>query len=442
VTRFQYLAALSGGAACSSSSSIERQVLESNPLLEAFGNAKTIRNDNSSRFGKFIRIGFDANGKLTTAQIETYLLEKSRVTYVAAAERSYHIFYQLCAVAVYARDDVEMESSLLHMFRSLQVGPCSDYVMLTRNEAVRSVDGVDDLQSFFRMAEAMATINLSPDSLSDVCRIVAAILHLSNVKMVAVSSSAGSDSSTIAEASTASVANVASLIGCTPLAIAKALCFRSIKTNEETVVVPNTKVQASDARDALSKALYGRLFDWIVARINESFTASASQQKNFIGILDIFGFEFFETNSFEQLCINYANEMLQNQFNAFVFQLEQKEYAAEDIPWSFIEFFDNKPCLEAIGGKSGSVLACLDEECLVPAGNDSGFCNKVRAIKNKFLKAPPKNQAAFIVCHYAGTLQTPNPKPQTPNQWPTRHCITLSSHGAESFVSVECTNKY
>ena len=161
----QYLAALSGGAACSSTSSIERQVLESNPLLEAFGNAKTIRNDNSSRFGKFIRIGFDANGKLITAQIETYLLEKSRVTYVAAAERSYHIFYQLCAVAVHARGDVEMEGSLLHMFRSLQLGPCTDYAMLMRNESVRSVDGVDDLQSFFRMAEAMATINLSPVSL-------------------------------------------------------------------------------------------------------------------------------------------------------------------------------------------------------------------------------------------------------------------------------------
>lgn len=161
----QYLAALSGGAACASSSSIERQVLESNPLLEAFGNAKTIRNDNSSRFGKFIRIGFDSNGKLITAQIETYLLEKSRVTYVAAAERSYHIFYQLCAVAVYARDDVEMEASLLKTFRSLQLGPSADYAMLTRNESVPTVDGVDDLQSFFRMAEAMATISLSPDSL-------------------------------------------------------------------------------------------------------------------------------------------------------------------------------------------------------------------------------------------------------------------------------------
>jgi myosin-5 len=161
----QYLAALSGGAACSSSSSIERQVLESNPLLEAFGNAKTIRNDNSSRFGKFIRIGFDGNGKLITAQVETYLLEKSRVTYVAAAERSYHIFYQLCAVTVHAGGDVEMESSLLQMFRSLQLGPCTDYAMLTRNESVQTVDGVDDLQSFFRMAEAMATINLSPDSL-------------------------------------------------------------------------------------------------------------------------------------------------------------------------------------------------------------------------------------------------------------------------------------
>lgn len=226
--------------------------------------------------------------------------------------------------------------------------------------------------------------------------------------MVAISSSAGSDSSNIAESSSASVDIIASLIGCTPQAIAKGLCFRSIKTNEEIVVVPNTKLQACDARDALSKALYGRVFDWIVARINESFTTSASQQKNFIGILDIFGFEFFDVNSFEQLCINYANEMLQNQFNAFVFQLEQIEYAAEGIPWSYIEFFDNKPCLEAIGGKGSSVLACLDEECLVPAGSDSGFCNKVRAIKNKFLKAPPKNQGAFTVCHYAGEVEYAN----------------------------------
>jgi myosin-5 len=226
--------------------------------------------------------------------------------------------------------------------------------------------------------------------------------------MTAIASSAGSDSSRIADDSAASVDIIASLIGCTPQAIAKGLCFRSIKTNEEVVVVPNTKVQACDARDALSKALYGRVFDWIVARINESFTTSASQQKNFIGILDIFGFEFFDVNSFEQLCINYANEMLQNQFNAFVFQLEQIEYGAEGIPWSYIEFFDNKPCLEAIGGKSGSVLACLDEECLVPAGSDGGFCAKVRAIKNKFLKAPPKNQASFTVCHYAGEVEYAN----------------------------------
>ena len=228
------------------------------------------------------------------------------------------------------------------------------------------------------------------------------------MKMVAISSSAGSDSSSIAEASAASVDIIASLIGCTPQAISKGLCFRSIKTNEEIVVVPNTKLQACDARDALSKALYGRVFDWIVARINESFTTSASQQKNFIGILDIFGFEFFDINSFEQLCINYANEMLQNQFNAFVFQLEQVEYAAEGIPWSYIEFFDNKPCLDAIGGKSNSVLACLDEECLVPAGSDSGFCNKVRAIKSKFLKAPPKHQSSFTVCHYAGEVEYVN----------------------------------
>jgi myosin-5 len=223
--------------------------------------------------------------------------------------------------------------------------------------------------------------------------------------MVAISSSAGSDSSQISESSASSVDIIASLIGCSPQSISKGLCFRSIKTNEEIVVVPNTKVQASDARDALSKALYGRLFDWIVARINDSFTTSASQQKNFIGILDIFGFEFFETNSFEQLCINYANEMLQNQFNSFVFQLEQAEYAAENIPWSFIEFFDNKPCLEAIGGRAGSVLSSLDEECIVPAGSDGGFCSKVRAIKNKFLKAPPKNPGSFIVCHYAGEVE-------------------------------------
>uniref|UniRef100_A0A8L0DUL3 Myosin VAa n=1 Tax=Oncorhynchus mykiss TaxID=8022 RepID=A0A8L0DUL3_ONCMY len=290
----RYFATVSGAA---TEANVEEKVLASNPIMEAIGNAKTTRNDNSSRFGKYIEIGFDKRYRIIGANMRTYLLEKSRVVFQADEERNYHIFYQLCA------------SSHLPEFKNLKLGK-------TQTLSIGWLDA------------------------------------------------------------------------------------------QETYIKPIPRLQASNARDALAKHIYAKVFNWIVDHVNKSLRATVKQH-SFIGVLDIYGFETFEINSFEQFCINYANEKLQQQFNMHVFKLEQEEYLKEQIPWTLIDFYDNQPCINLIEAKMG-VLDLLDEECKMPKGSDDSWAQKLYNTHLKtcsLFEKPRMSNKAFIIQHFADKVQ-------------------------------------
>jgi myosin V len=408
---------LAGGASRDASSaepSTEQQVLDSNPLLEAFGNAKTLRNNNSSRFGKFLTLQFESDDstrrpKIGGACIQTYLLEKSRVVRVAAGERNYHIFHQL------------------HQAASCEPGGASPvpdvwHQLDIKGGAFRilgeAIEDTDDHQRFSNMQDALLSIGVAPAEWNDVLHALAGLLHLGNLEFLADTERKGSsdvDTAVLTQMKSASIA--ARLLACTDEALTASVLSRKVRTVEETVTVNNSREQAETARDSLLKAIYGKIFDWLIERINLSLTRnscklkpqgaeheSAGQCELQIGILDIFGFESFGTNGFEQFCINYANEKLQLQFNNFVFKLEQNEYEREKISWTHIDFNDNQPCIDVIESWPGGLLATLDEECKIPRGSDSGFAAKVRATKNPHIQCPKTSMEVFTVLHYAGAV--------------------------------------
>ncbi|XP_070976943.1 unconventional myosin-Va-like [Oncorhynchus clarkii lewisi] len=336
----RYFATVSGS---SSEANVEERVLASSPIMEAIGNAKTTRNDNSSRFGKYIEIGFDKNYHIIGANMRTYLLEKSRVVFQATEERNYHIFYQLCA------------SSHLPEFKPLQLGNADDF-HCTNQGGSPVIEGVDDAKEMCSTRKAFSLLGINETYQMDLFQILAALLHLGNVEVEERSA----DSSTILPDNT-HLTVFCELMGVAYQDMSHWLCHRKLKTATETYVKPLSKVHAINARDALAKHIYAKLFSWIVDHINEALR-SAVKQHSFIGVLDIYGFETFHINSFEQFCINYANEKLQQQFNMHVFKLEQEEYMKEEIPWTLIDFYDNHPCINLIEAKMG-VLDLLDEEC-------------------------------------------------------------------------------
>ncbi|MCJ8736139.1 hypothetical protein PDJAM_G00255520 [Pangasius djambal] len=338
----RYFATVSGS---STETSVEEKVLASSPIMEAIGNAKTTRNDNSSRFGKYIEIGFDRNYHITGANMRTYLLEKSRVVFQASEERNYHIFYQLCA------------SAHLPEFKALQLGSAAEFHCTNQGKSP-VIDGVDDVQEMQVTQRAFSLLGISESQQLDLFQILAAILHLGNVEMTGKGSG---NCSVSAENSHLTI--FCDLLMVSPEAMAHWLCHKKLKTATEIFSKPLAKMEAVDGRDALAKHIYAKLFTWIVSQINKALHSS-SKQHSFIGVLDIYGFETFEINSFEQFCINYANEKLQQQFNMHVFKLEQEEYLKEKIPWTLIDFYDNKPCINLIEAKMG-VLDLLDEECMV-----------------------------------------------------------------------------
>ncbi|KAI7836877.1 hypothetical protein COHA_009277 [Chlorella ohadii] len=367
------------------SAPIEEQVLESNPLLEAFGNAKTSRNDNSSRFGKFVEIDFDAGGRVTGASISTYLLERSRVVSIKAPERSYHIFYQVCWLSNAAA------------FRYL------------RQSGVYELSDVDDAQEFRHTLEAMRIVGLQQHHVDAVLRTVAGVLHLGN----AAFSDNNSDEAVVADGgSMAALETAARLLGVSDVGLEAALTTRAIETRGERIVKRLDCREAAESRDALAKTLYARLFDWLVAAINKKINSLGSggggANARRIGILDIYGFESFDINSFEQLCINLANERLQQQFNAHVFKGEQEEYAREGIAWSYIDFVDNQDCLDLLEGAAGAsglgVFPLIDEACRLPRATYQDLAHTLRsrlAGQPRF-GAPKRAQHAFVVDHYAG----------------------------------------
>ncbi|TQD87475.1 hypothetical protein C1H46_026987 [Malus baccata] len=385
----RYLAYM-GGRGVAEGRSVEQQVLESNPVLEAFGNAKTVRNNNSSRFGKFVELQFDQNGRISGAAIRTYLLERSRVCQVSNPERNYHCFYMLCAAPP---EDVQR----------FKLGPAKTFHYLNQSDCIE-LDALDDAEEYIATRKAMEVVGISSEEQDAIFRVVAAILHLGNIEFAKgkeMDSSMPKDDKSWFHLKTA-----AQLFMCDVKALEDSLCKRIIVTRDETITKWLDPEAAAVSRDALAKVVYSRLFDWLVDKINNSI-GQDPDSKFLIGVLDIYGFESFKTNSFEQFCINLTNEKLQQHFNQHVFKMEQEEYTKEEIDWSYIEFVDNKDILDLIEKKPGGIIALLDEACMFPRSTHETFAQKLyQTFKNhkRFMK-PKLSQSDFTICHYAGDQQ-------------------------------------
>lgn len=376
----QYLAALGGG------SGIEDEILKTNPILEAFGNAKTLRNDNSSRFGKLIEIHFSETGKISGANIQTFLLEKSRVVQCSEGERSYHIFYQLCAGAPGALKE------------KLNLKDVSEYNYLRQSNCY-SISGVDDAEQFRIVMEALDVVHISKEDQESVFSMLAAVLWLGNISFTSV------DNENHAEPVVdEGLTTVSTLIGCGVEELKLALSTRKMRVRNDDIVQKLTLSQATDTRDALAKSIYSCLFDWLVEQINKSLAVGKRRTGRSISILDIYGFESFERNSFEQFCINYANERLQQHFNRHLFKLEQEEYIQDGIDWTKVDFDDNQDCLNLFEKKPLGLLSLLDEESTFPNGTDMSFANKLKQHLNSNLCFRGERGKAFTVCHYAGEV--------------------------------------
>ncbi|KAM9033535.1 myosin-14 isoform 1-T1 [Sarcophilus harrisii] len=370
---------------------LERQLLQANPVLEAFGNAKTVKNDNSSRFGKFIRINFDVAGYIVGANIETYLLEKSRAIRQAKDECSFHIFYQLLGGA-----GEQLKEDLL-------LQPCSEYRFLTNGPA--SSPG-QERELFHETLESLRVLGFTHEEIISMLRVVSAVLQFGNISL---KKERHSDQATMPDNTAAQ--KLCRLLGLGVTDFSRALLSPRIKVGRDYVQKAQTKEQADFALEALAKASYERLFRWLVLRLNRALDRSPRQGASFLGILDIAGFEIFQLNSFEQLCINYTNEKLQQLFNHTMFVLEQEEYQREGIPWTFLDFgLDLQPCIDLIERPANppGLLALLDEECWFPKATDKSFVEKVAQEQGshpKFQRPRQlRDQADFSVLHYAGKV--------------------------------------
>ncbi|XP_065821567.1 unconventional myosin-Vb isoform X3 [Labrus bergylta] len=375
-----------GGSA--NDANVEEKVLASSPIMEAIGNAKTTRNDNSSRFGKYIQIVFSRQYHIIGANMRTYLLEKSRVVFQAVDERNYHIFYQLCA------------SASLPEFKDLGLTSAEDFNFTSLGENI-FIEGVNDAEDFKKTREAFTLLGVKESSQINIFKVVASILHLGNVE---ICSERDGESCRISR-DDPHLQHFCRLLGVEQKQMEHWLCHRKLATSAETYVKKMSSKQASNACNALAKHIYARMFDWIVEHINMSLQTS-SKQHSFIGVLDIYGFETFEVNSFEQFCINYANEKLQQQFNSHVFKLEQEEYMKEQIPWTLIDFYDNQPCIDLIEARLG-ILDLLDEECKVPKGTEQNWAQKLykQHSSSAHFQKPRMSNISFIIIHFADKVE-------------------------------------
>lgn len=369
-------------------SATEEQILATNPIMEAFGNAKTTRNDNSSRFGKYLEIQFDKQVEIIGAKIRTYLLERSRLVFQPSTERNYHIFYQLCSGATAEEKE---EFKLL---------PTMDFFYLSQGGDPK-IANVDDAKEFQATKAALKTIGIGEDVQHDVFKVLSGLLHIGNIQIQATRTQA------VLSSDEPSLLIVCELLGLDATNFAKWLVRKQITTRSEKIVSNLDHKQSLVVRDSVAKYIYSGLFDWLVELINTDLVADevkGSKVNSFIGVLDIYGFEHFDKNSFEQFCINYANEKLQQEFNQHVFKLEQDEYVKEEIEWTFIDFSDNQPCINLIEAKLG-ILGLLDEESRLPGGSDDGWINKLYQTFDKpdhrFFKKPRFANNSFIVSHYA-----------------------------------------
>ncbi|XP_053194917.1 myosin heavy chain, fast skeletal muscle-like [Scomber japonicus] len=372
--------------------SLEDQIIAANPLLESYGNAKTVRNDNSSRFGKFIRIHFGTSGKLASADIETYLLEKSRVTFQLSAERSYHIFYQLMT-----GHKAELLEALL-----ITTNPF-DFHMVSQGEV--TVKSIDDVEEFIATDNAIDILGFTGEEKLGMFKLTGAVMHHGNMKFKQKPREEQAEPDGTEEAD-----KIAYLMGLNSADMLKALCFPRVKVGNEMVTKGQTVPQVNNSVMALCKSVYEKMFLWMVIRINEMLDTKQPRQF-FIGVLDIAGFEIFDFNSFEQLCINFTNEKLQQFFNHHMFVLEQEEYKKEGIEWEFIDFgMDLAACIELIEKPMG-IFSILEEECMFPKASDTTFKNKLHdqhlGKTQAFGKPKPKKgvpEAHFSLAHYAGVV--------------------------------------
>ncbi|KAG8951087.1 hypothetical protein FRC04_006746 [Tulasnella sp. 424] len=379
---------------------LERQILQANPILEAFGNAQTQRNNNSSRFGKFIRIAFSPDGSIAGANIDWYLLEKSRVTSRSEAERSFHVFYQLMEAPGSLRDSLLLDGGIF------------EYGYLNKSRA--QIDGVDDREEWRALKTALDVVGFTAEEQFDLFRVVAAILHIGNIEIT-------EDRSNQAQIRVPSqVEKVCHLLGIQVPDFTKAVLRPRVLAGREWVTQARTGQQALDELSALCKTLYEKSFGALVDRINFALDRP-SNKTTFIGVLDIAGFEIFIENSFEQLCINYTNEKLQQFFNHHMFVLEQEEYQREGIEWNFVNFgLDLQPTIELIEGREPiGILSCLDEECIMPKATDATFTQKLHsqwtlpagvaqpdnAHLGVYKYTPSRFGQGFIVQHYAGKVE-------------------------------------
>eukprot|EP00804_Cyclotella_cryptica_P021597 CCRYP_005870-RA/>CCRYP_005870-RA protein AED:0.20 eAED:0.20 QI:295/1/1/1/0.88/0.8/10/1786/2243 len=411
--------------------SIEQQVLQSNPIVEAFGNARTMRNDNSSRFGKYINIAFTSEGKLLRASIDTYLLEKVRLIHQCRGERNFHIFYQFLASA----SRTEREELCLN-----DMTP-EDFLLTNQSETYDRRDGVSDVDMHNEMVEAMQIMNFGEDTVQHLMRLIVAILFAGNMTFAADSHSSSYSESCSLEENEASLA-VAKLLGVSFDKLAASLTTKVLFARGDIIHKGLDRSAAEKANEALIKSMYGAAFDFITEKINLSINAGSSDENGgaskstgrnvlrkslsgvdagaggasivppggaSIGVLDIFGFETFDVNNFEQLCINYTNETLQQQFNKFVFKLEQQEYEREGILWKFIPFPDNQDVLDLIDKPRTGILQLLDEQCMVNWGSDEKFSLNLYSNCEKHSRfsagSAQKVRKQFSVEHYAGYVE-------------------------------------
>uniref|UniRef100_A0A8C1ZN66 Myosin IXB n=1 Tax=Cyprinus carpio TaxID=7962 RepID=A0A8C1ZN66_CYPCA len=376
-------------------SGVERTILGAGPVLEAFGNAKTAHNNNSSRFGKFIQVNYLESGVVRGAVVEKYLLEKSRLVSREKNERNYHVFYYLL---VGASEDERRE------FRLLQP---EEYFYLKQENFM--IEDADDLRhDFERLQQAMEMVGFLPATKRQIFSVLSAILYLGNVTYSQKSSGReeGLDVGPPEVLSTLS-----DLLKVKEEPLVEALTKRKTVTANDKLILPYSHSEAITARDSMAKSLYSALFDWIVLRINHALLNKKDMEESVsclsIGVLDIFGFEDFETNSFEQFCINYANEQLQYYFNQHIFKLEQEEYQAEGITWHNIDYTDNVGCIHLISKKPTGLLYLLDEESNFPHATDKTLLAKFKQQhqQNHYFVPTPVMEPAFVILHFAGKVK-------------------------------------
>ncbi|XP_067237257.1 myosin-9-like isoform X3 [Chanodichthys erythropterus] len=403
---------------------LEKQLLQANPILEAFGNAKTVKNDNSSRFGKFIRINFDVNGYIVGANIETYLLEKSRAIRQAKEERTFHMFYYMLSGA---GDKLRSE---------LCLEGYSKYRFLSNGNV--TIPGQQDRDMYLETMEAMRIMSIAEEEQIGLLKVMSSVLQLGNMSF---KKERHSDQASMPDDTAAQ--KVCHLMGMNVTDFTRAILSPRIKVGRDYVQKAQTQEQAEFAVEALAKATYERMFRWLVMRINKALDKTKRQGASFIGILDIAGFEIFELNSFEQLCINYTNEKLQQLFNHTMFILEQEEYQREGIEWSFIDFgLDLQPCIDLIEKPASppGILALLDEECWFPKATDKSFVEKVlqeQGTHPKFHKPKKlKDEADFCIIHYAGKVDYKADEWLMKNMDPLNDNVaTLLNQSTDKFVS-------